>query len=278
MLDYTIAPLVLLLAMWATSALLALSVSPLVITFVVVGVAAVLLAILERVRPERADWVPFDQPLTIDGGHYVLNYHLGIMLGFGASFALGALLRVPPTWPSRWPFALQVVLAVFVSEGISYWQHRAAHRLPWLWRFHALHHSGARLNLVRAGRFHLVDMGTATFLTFAPLVLLGAPDAVVTSISVLSGTIGVLTHANARMRTPSWLDRLFCTPAVHRHHHSSDLGESNENFGTTVVLFDMLFGTFRTPPAAAPREVGIAGEERPKGFLAQFLGPFRARR
>jgi len=274
-LDYALAPATIVTGLWFTARLGAGGTSPYVTTGLVVGVAVVLFAILERVHPERSDWTPFDQPLLIDAGHYALNYHFGILLGYGASFALGIALHLPPVWPTRWPLALQIVLAAFISEGVSYWQHRAAHRWEWLWRFHALHHSGARLNVVRAGRFHFVDVGTATFLTFVPLVLLGAPEPIVTAITVLSALIGLLTHANVRMRTPRWLDRLVCTPAVHRHHHSSDLRESNENFGTTLVIFDLLFGTYRAP-APAPKAVGILDDPTPRGFIAQVFEPFAA--
>lgn len=276
-LEWGLTPLVVVVGLWVSVRLLFAGVSSFAVTGLVVGVFAVGFAILERLHPERQDWIAWDQPLYIDAAHYFVDYHFGILLGYGASYALAAALHLPHAWPTRWPIALQIVLAAFVSEGVSYWQHRAAHRLPWLWRFHALHHSGARLNLVRAGRFHFVDVGTATFLTFVPLVVLGAPEAVVALISVLSGLNGVLTHSNVRLRTPGWLDRVLCTPAVHRHHHSSDLRESNENFGTTVVLFDMLFGTYRAPPAPAPATTGIIDDPTPPGFFAQVFAPFRRR-
>jgi sterol desaturase/sphingolipid hydroxylase (fatty acid hydroxylase superfamily) len=277
-LEWSLVPVVVVAGLWATAILLAAGASPFVVTAVVVGVAAAIFAILERLHPERRDWIPFDQPLWIDAAHYILDYHFGIFLGYGASYLIAFALRLPHAWPSRWPLALQIALAAFISEGVSYWQHRAAHRFAWLWRFHALHHSGARLNLVRAGRFHFVNVSTATFLTFAPLVVLGAPEDIVTAISVLSGLNGVLTHSNVRMRTPRWIDWFFCTPAMHRQHHSIDLRESDANFGTTLVLFDWIFGTYRAPAGPAPATTGIADAFPPRGFFAQVIAPFRARR
>lgn len=278
-LSWALVPTVLVVGLWVTVRLLAAGLSSFVVTGVMVAVCAVTIAILEQLTPERADWVAWDQPLRVDAAHYVFSYHLGIVLGYGASYALSGALKTPlrHLWPAQLPLVLQVLIAALLSEFFGYWQHRAAHRFEWLWRFHALHHSGAHLNLVRAVRFHFVDVGTATFLSFAPLVLLGAPDSVIAIFSVLSGLNGVLNHGNVRMRTPRWLDRLFCTPAVHRHHHSSDLAESNENFGTTLVLFDQLFGTFRTPKADTPAVAGIADDPTPAGFGAQWLAPFRRR-
>lgn len=241
----------------------------------VIGVFAVSFAILERVSPEREDWVPFDQPLLVDAGHYLLGNQVGIGLGWGLSHALARAAHLRPVWPGG-PLVVQIAVALLVSELFGYLQHRLAHRWQWLWRFHALHHRGARLNLVRAGRFHFVDVGMLTFATFFPLLLLGASELVVTTVSVISGLVGIVTHANVRVRTPRWLDHLMCTPAVHRHHHSADLRESNENYGTTLVLFDQLFGTWRAPAGPTPVATGITDDPTPEGLVAQITAPFRS--
>jgi ornithine lipid hydroxylase len=273
-LDYLLAPALLVGSLWATAWLHARNVSPFIITSIVVGLAFAIMFVLERVYAERDDWKPFDQSLVIDGSHYAFNYQLGIFLGYVASFAVPAALRWKGGWPTTWSFAWQVVLAVFLSEGVSYWSHRAAHRWQWLWRFHALHHSGASLNVIRTGRFHGVDIGIATFLTFVPLTMMGAPELIITALTVFTGVVGLITHANVRMRTPRWADYIMCTPAVHRHHHSSDLVQGNENFGTTLIIFDVIFGTHRAPPAPAPEEVGIIDDPTPRGFFAQVFAPF----
>src|SRR5205823_1564585 len=121
--------------------------------------------------------------------------------------AMALLLPVSP-WPSAWPIVPQIVLAALLAEGLSYWQHRLSHRLPLLWRFHALHHSGARMNLARTARFHFADIGPGAFLVFLPLVLLRAPESIINWAATLSGVFGILQHSNIRMRTPAWLDRL----------------------------------------------------------------------
>lgn len=275
--DYAIAPLFMLCTLAATSALLG-RVPEFLVTGLVVGPLAVAAAILERVRPERIDYTKLDQPFAVDAAHFFLNYHLGYVLALGACAALGYWMRphVPqPLWPSDWPLALQIVLAAFLAEGVSYWQHRLFHRVPWLWRFHALHHRGDRLNLIRAGRFHFVDIGSAAFMTLAPLVVLGAPETMLTWVASISGTLGVLEHANMRLRTPACIGWVVCTPALHRHHHSRTPRESNRNFGTLIMLFDVLFGTYESPRAGGPLAVGVEGDPAPRGFWNQVVSPFR---
>jgi sterol desaturase/sphingolipid hydroxylase (fatty acid hydroxylase superfamily) len=244
------------------------------ITGAVVGPLAAAAAIVEYLRPERAQYQKLDQPLLTDAAHFLFNYHFGYVLAL-AGCALLTYVRAS-VWPAAWPVPLQIALAAFVAEGISYWQHRLSHRVPWLWRFHVLHHSGERLNIVRAGRFHFVDIGAGAFMVLAPLVVLGAPESIIIWTASLSGMLGILSHSNMRMRTPGWLAWLICTPAVHRHHHSRDSKESNRNFGTTVMVFDVLFGTFDPPRPDGPQAMGVHDDPTPRaGFWQQVVAPFR---
>lgn len=280
-LDYALPILFIAAALGLTGWLLSFGLGPDLVTSLVVVPLAVAAVMLERWRPERRDFVPLDQPFRTDVAHFFLNYELGYVLAAVACGALGKVLVEsgwPVLWPSHLPWFVQVVLAMYLGECLSYWQHRLAHRWPRYWRFHALHHSGDHLNLVRAVRFHFVDVGPAAFASIAPLVVLGASDALITWYLSLTATFGVLGHANIRMRTPAWLSWFVCTPAVHRHHHARAAHDSDGNFGTTVMVFDLVFGTFRSPRPDGPGEVGIEGEPVPQGFWAQMTTPFRASR
>ena len=276
--DHALMPALLAVTFVVTHRLLTAGVPPLIVSGLVVLALAGVVAVLERVRPDRDDYRALDQPFATDLAHFLFNYNLGYVVALAACalVAAGAVrLGVPAPWPIRWPLAAQVALAIALAEGASYWQHRLFHQIGWLWRFHALHHSGERLNMVRAARFHAADIGPGSFLVVIPLVLLQAPPIVVTWTAVLAGSLGLFQHANLRMRSARRLDRLLCTPAVHRLHHSRDRCEADANYGTTVMLFDRLFGTYRAPTAPGPRAVGIEGDDRPPGFLRQALAPFR---
>lgn len=276
LLDYLIAPMLMAGALLATWALLARQLPGLLVVGLVVGGVALSAAVLERLRPERPDYRALDRPLAVEAAHFLINYQLGYALSLGALAAVQAGMRrwqLPVLWPSKWPLLAQLALTGVLAEMLAYVQHRLMHRVPWLWRFHALHHSGERLNVVRTGRFHGVDIGLAVFLTLLPLLLLGAPESLTTWVSIVGAVLGVLQHANIRMRTFWWLDRVFCTPTVHRHHHSSDLVESNANFGTLLMLFDWLCGTYVRPLGPGPKAMGIVDDPVPRDFWRAFLQP-----
>ena len=247
------------------------------VTPLVVGPMAALLLVLERLRPEREDCVPLDQPLLTEFLHFLFSFEFGYTLALIGSAALEYTARwgFPALWPTSAPTLVQLLLALFLYELTSYWQHRFFHTIPRLWRFHALHHSGARLNMLRVSRFHFVDLGSAAFVAYIPLALLGTPPWVVTLMAVVLGALGMSQHSNLRVRSPRWMDLVICTPSVHRWHHSSVAEESNRNFGNTFMLFDQLFGTYLRPPAPGPAELGIEDDPVPRGFVAQWLSPFR---
>lgn len=276
--DYALWPALVLLPWACAAALLRAGLPPLWVTPAVVGPLAAVLAALERLRPERAEYLRPDRPLWLEAAHWIASFELGYGLSLLACEAFAWAIRraIPlPSWPSSWPLLAQMGAAIFVYEATSYWQHRLLHERAGLFRFHALHHTGERLNFLRAGRFHAVDIGTAAFVAYAPLVALRAPDSLFAHLGVLLSALGMLQHANIRMRTPAWLDALVCTPAVHRHHHSRDRAESDRNYGNTVMLFDALFGTYARPRPEGPAAVGIEGDTMPEGFWAQWLAPFR---
>ena len=59
------------------------------------------------------------------------------------------------------------------SEFLYYWQHRASHRIRWMWATHAVHHSTTRLNLTAAIRLGWTGNISGNFLFFLPLALIG---------------------------------------------------------------------------------------------------------
>jgi len=282
--DFLILPAFLVCTSAGTYGVLRTKLPSWAVPFAVLTPAVAAIAFLERLRPERPQYRRLDQRLRNEVGHFLLGLEAGAYIGGAAAIvtasAVASLLRLPPetsVWPTAWPPGLQILLAVLLGEAVSYWQHRLAHRLHWLWGFHALHHSGERLNFVRAGRFHVVDIATAAFLTYVPMTVAGAPEFVLVWTAVLGSSLGLIQHANIRMRTPAWLDQVLCTPAVHRFHHSRVFRESDGNFGTTVMIFDLLFRSYVRPQGAGPEGVGIENDPVPRTFWRQIVMPFRMR-
>ncbi|HYC03192.1 MAG TPA: sterol desaturase family protein [Azospirillaceae bacterium] len=239
------------------------------------GLLAALL-LLERAMPYEAAWTRSDGQVGNDIGHTLLNKGIGQALA--ASAAMLGVQQAGPVeasglWPSGWPMAAQVALALAIGEFGLYWAHRLAHETPFLWRFHAVHHSVTRLWVVNTGRFHVVDSLWKTGCALTLALIVGAPKEIILWVLAVTTYVGFLTHCNVDMRC-GWLNYIVNTPELHRWHHSRDVEEGNRNYGENLVLWDWLFGTRYLPDRRPPANIGC-DDPMPRSFLGQLAYPFR---
>lgn len=143
-------------------------------------------------------------------------------------------------------------------EFLYYWQHRAAHRVRWLWATHSVHHSATKLNLTAAIRLGWTGQISGNFLFFLPLALVGfTPFSIVAMLGVnLMYQFFIHTELAPRLGPLEWVMN---TPAHHRVHHASNPACIDMNYGGMLIVFDRLFGTFTEAPADDPLRYGLAG-------------------
>lgn len=157
------------------------------------------------------------------------------------------------------PAAARIALAFVIAETGFYWGHRLSHELPWLWRFHALHHSTEHMHFLANTRSHPVDMVVTRLFGLVPLYLLGLASPGMAgsgtpALLLVAGTLwGFFIHANVRWRLGP-LEWLVTTPAFHHWHHSRR-EYINRNYSSTLPVLDRLFGTHYLP-RHWPAEVG----------------------
>ncbi len=253
--------------------------SPTLVTVLLSTALIAVLVVLEQVRPQRRRPVRTESLLG-EFGHVLVGLELGSILGYTGAVALAEALAGADAslgwWPASWPVVAQVALGLFVVDLGSYLQHRAVHRTGALWPLHALHHQPRTLELIKVGRFHAVDIAANAFISYLPLLALGAPPVVVAWAVNVNTIGGMLQHANARLPTPAWLDALVCTPAVHWRHHGR-AADDDGNYASLCMLIDRALGTWVPTGGRRPAQLGLEHDPLPRGWLPSLLAPFRRR-
>jgi sterol desaturase/sphingolipid hydroxylase (fatty acid hydroxylase superfamily) len=172
------------------------------------------------------------------------------------------------------PLLLQVVEVVIVADLTEYAVHRAFHRVPWLWRFHEVHHSARTLDWLAASRLHLVDIVVTRGLSFVPLYVLGFAPGAVYGYLVFVSFHAVFIHTNVRFRFRA-IEWLLVTPRFHHWHHAAAPEAVDRNFAIHLPLIDRLFGTSYFPDGRWPDAYGLGGRTLPDGWLRHLAWPFR---
>jgi sterol desaturase/sphingolipid hydroxylase (fatty acid hydroxylase superfamily) len=145
------------------------------------------------------------------------------------------------------PRASHVALAVFLLDYTLYVWHVLAHRVPWLWRFHLVHHVDLDLDASTALRFHFGELALSVPWRAAQIAAIGVtPDALRLWQNAL--LVSILFH-HSNLRLPIAIERaiawLVVTPRMHGIHHSVVPEETNSNWSSGLTLWDRLHGTLR---------------------------------
>lgn len=173
------------------------------------------------------------------------------------------------------PFALQVVVAFLMVELIRYWTHYVQHKVEFLWKLHAIHHSVPEVYSLNNYFTHPIDYLLRNILSFPALALLGFSYDVISVVAVLS-TLGMFSHSGADYNC-SVFNYFFSTNQMHRWHHSALQTETDTNFGSTLMIWDQVFGTYHNPPdREAPAQFGLQEDHpyTPTGFIEVIVYPF----
>jgi len=172
-----------------------------------------------------------------------------------------------------WPMPVQFIAVIFTADLAQYTIHRAYHKIPFLWKFHAIHHSAKSLDWLASSRIHFFEILITRSSIFLPLYLLGFSHEALASYIALFHFQAVFIHANFGMNF-GFLNYILTTPQYHHWHHSDKEEAKDINYAINLPIIDMIFGTFYLPKDMWPETYGIQGKPVPRGIIKQQLYPF----
>jgi len=171
---------------------------------------------------------------------------------------------------SSQPVWLQFLQALFLADLFAYMAHRLFHQVPFLWRFHQIHHSSEALDWLAGSRLHVVDIIITRAFGFIPLYVLGFSSMTIYAYLTWASFQAVFIHANVRWKFGPFR-YLLATPQFHHWHHSATLYD--KNFAVHLPMIDKLFGTFHLPADQWPSVYGIEDKSVPDGYMKQLTYP-----
>ncbi len=175
------------------------------------------------------------------------------------------------------PVLLQIVEIMFLTDLVQYWIHRAFHRIPFLWGFHAVHHSAKAMDWMAGARMHFVEIIALRGTTVIPMYVLGFSELAMHAYILLVYVHSTFVHSNLGWNFDR-LGRFLVTPRFHHWHHGIEKEAIDVNFSIHFPLFDRLFGTYHLPPSEWPNGYGIEGHPVPRSYWRQFWYPFGKKR
>lgn len=176
------------------------------------------------------------------------------------------------------PIWAKLIVSVAFYDITAYWIHRATHKIPLLWRFHRVHHSDTTMDSSTVFRFHPIELtmvfGLGNIVTAA---VFGTDVFSMALYYFILYIFFFFEHAN--LNYPKWLNStfglFFVMPDHHRVHHQQDQFYTDSNYADIFILWDRIFGTFKTMPLEKMKFGLVEFEEDNKQtFLYLIKSPF----
>lgn len=233
---------------------------------------------LERLAPFRAEQSVFRAGWLHDIKHFALNHCL---IGFYLLIAnlivhdyLGwMIVPMVGAFIADLPFIVQFFGLLLAVDMLVYGVHRLYHTTDFFWKIHSVHHSTDVMDWLAGSRFNFLEPIITRTAGLLVITTLGFEPGPISAYIVFASFHATWLHANLGWDL-RWMERIgLCTPKFHHWHHAKAEAAINMNYGTYVVWFDRLFGSYYNPDTF-PDGYGVLHDPPPKSLWAQQLHPF----
>jgi sterol desaturase/sphingolipid hydroxylase (fatty acid hydroxylase superfamily) len=174
------------------------------------------------------------------------------------------------------------IVSFLLMDWAYYWWHYATHQVPFLWRFHNVHHTDLDLDVTTAARFHFGEILFSIPFRILVVLLFGIPPLVYLIFEIVFESASIFHHSNWKLSLglERLLNHVIVTPRMHGIHHSIVERETDSNWGTIFCWWDKLHRSLRRDIPQAEITIGVAAfrdeEELTVGKLLAL--PFKEQR
>jgi sterol desaturase/sphingolipid hydroxylase (fatty acid hydroxylase superfamily) len=163
------------------------------------------------------------------------------------------------------PQWVKILLTVIFMDFILYVWHLLNHEVPFLWRFHRVHHSDLNMDVSTATRFHIGELSISALIKISLIYFIGASP---TGVLIFESALVLCAQFHhSSLKVPRWFEKiywvLFVPPSMHRIHHSVIIKERNSNYGTIFSLWDRFLETLITDVDQTRIKIGMGAYQNP---------------
>lgn len=180
---------------------------------------------------------------------------------------------------STFPVIIQLILYFIIADLVQWLIHYLLHHNKFLWKVHQVHHSVTEMGFAAHLRYHWLE--TLVYKTGLYIILawfLNFRLEYAFFLHAFTILIGHLNHTNFSLDY-GFLKYILNNPKMHIWHHAKQMPKefpNGMNFGISLSIWDYLFKTNYIPFDGKDIELGFPEIEKyPRGFLAQFIKPFK---
>jgi sterol desaturase/sphingolipid hydroxylase (fatty acid hydroxylase superfamily) len=259
--------------------------SPAAITAAVIVLAASLMLLVERIAPLRRTVEPKLRRV-------IRNISTG-----GISLGVVTLLQAPLLHPVaawivrgrigllqlvQWPRWIETIIGIVLLDYTLWWWHWATHRIPFVWRFHLVHHVDRDMDTTTALRFHFGELALSIPIRAVQMIAIGVDPQILWLWQTILFASILFHHANVRLplRLERILVRVIVTPRMHGIHHSTRFAETDSNWSSILSIWDYLHHTIVLDVPQERVVIGVPAYQNPDDVTLGkiLLMPFRRQR
>jgi sterol desaturase/sphingolipid hydroxylase (fatty acid hydroxylase superfamily) len=234
---------------------------------------------IERLLPKHKDQVVLREEWREDLFYYLVSslfIQILTYLTFAPSNFVSSVhdIGTVRTWAQNLPWVVQLIAIMLITDFAQYWLHRAFHRVPALWRFHAVHHSAKTMDWIAGARMHFMEIIILRAVTATPALLVGFDASAIQAYALLVYVYSTFIHSNVGTSF-GFLEKILVSPRFHHWHHGIEDEAVDVNFAIHFPFLDRLFGTYHLPDGKWPSGYGVQGHPVPSGYWKQLLYPFQ---
>ncbi|MDQ2747626.1 MAG: sterol desaturase family protein [Acidobacteriota bacterium] len=182
----------------------------------------------------------------------------------------------------RLPKFLETILAVALMDYTLYLWHVLTHKVPFLWRFHLIHHIDTEMDASTAIRFHFGELLISILWRATQILVIGVSPASFAWWQLLLFPEILFHHSNVELSPDleSKLARFIVTPRLHGIHHSAIRDETDSNWSSGLTVWDWLHGTLKTGIPQDEITIGVpAYQNADEVILTKILPlPFKSQK